>query len=113
MPRRRRQRRVSSSPGFTYFGPGGRASTQEIVLRVEEFEAIRLADYEGFSQNEAAEKMGISQPTFHRILVSARNKVAEALTTGKAIRISGGDYSVSGGGGRGGGGRGRGGPQNG
>lgn len=114
MPRRRRRRRVSSRPDFTYFGPGRGGSTSEIVLKVEEFEAIRLADYEGLSQEAAAEEMGVSQPTFHRTLVSARKKIAEALTTGKALRVEGGDYEFvnkgdSQGKGRGRG-RGRGGP---
>jgi predicted DNA-binding protein (UPF0251 family) len=65
----------------------------EIVnLAVDEFEAIRLKDLEGFEQEIASEKMGISQPTFHRVLESGRKKVADALVKGKAIKIEGGDY---------------------
>lgn len=63
-----------------------------VSLAVDEFEAIRLKDLEGFEQEMAAEKMGISQPTFHRVLESGRKKIADALVKGKAIRIEGGDY---------------------
>lgn len=65
---------------------------------MEEFEAVRLKDFEDFDQQEAAEKMGISQPTFHRTLVSARKKIADALVNGKALRIEGGNYEMVGGG---------------
>lgn len=70
--------------------------TSEIVLKVEEFEAIRLKDFESLTQEEAADRMGISQPTFHRTLISARKKIADALTNGKALRIEGGDYRMVG-----------------
>jgi predicted DNA-binding protein (UPF0251 family) len=65
---------------------------ENVSLTVDEFEAIRLKDLEGLEQTTAAESMGISQPTFHRVIESARKKVAEALVNGKAIRIEGGDY---------------------
>lgn len=94
MPRRRRRRRVGFRPDFRYFGPGKGGSTEEVVLKIEELEAIRLKDFEGLNQEEAAEKMGVSQPTFHRTLVSAREKIAEALVVGKALRVEGGDYKM-------------------
>jgi predicted DNA-binding protein (UPF0251 family) len=65
---------------------------KSVSLTVDEFEAVRLKDLEEFEQTVAAESMGISQPTFHRIIESARKKVADALVNGKAIRIQGGDY---------------------
>lgn len=95
MPRRRRRRRVGFQPNFKYFGPGRGRSSEEVVLKMEEFEAIRLKDFENLSQDESAEKMNISQPTFHRTLVSAREKIAEAIVNGKALRIEGGDYEMS------------------
>ncbi len=95
MPRRRRRRRVRSQPNIKHFGPGKGRSNQEVTLKVEEFEAIRLKDFEGLDQNEAAEKMDISQPTFYRTLVSAREKVADALVNGKSLRIEGGDYETT------------------
>jgi len=64
----------------------------EIEITADELEAIRLADVEGLSQVEAAELMGISQPTFHRILKEARRKVGKALIEGLRIRIVGGDH---------------------
>jgi len=73
---------------------------QDGVLRVlvgqttfEEVEALRLKEVEGLGQTEAAKKMGVSQPTFFRILASARKKTAEAIVTGKAIRVEGGSFS--------------------
>lgn len=66
----------------------------QIVLSVEELEALRLKDHIGMEQAEAAKKMNISQPTFHRLIVSARKKVADALSHGKAIKIEGGHFEV-------------------
>jgi len=90
MPRRR-CRFVGFQPGFSYFQPVG-AMMGEVVLKVEELESLRLKDLLGLEQSEAAKEMGISQPTFHRILKEARRKVADALINGKALRIEGGDY---------------------
>jgi predicted DNA-binding protein (UPF0251 family)/predicted Fe-Mo cluster-binding NifX family protein len=67
---------------------------EEIVLLVEEMEAIRLKDYLGMEQEECARKMQVSRPTFQRILIEGRAKIAEALIAGKAIRIEGGDYCL-------------------
>lgn len=84
-------------PGVTRFNPAGiGAPPGETVLTVDEFEAIRLKDLEGLMQEDGAKKMGISQPTFYRTLVSARGKIADALVNGKIIRIEGGDYRVVG-----------------
>jgi len=66
--------------------------SEEMILSVDEFEAVRLKDLEGFDQESCAEKMDISQPTFHRLVVSARRKIADALTHGKTIKIEGGHY---------------------
>ncbi|MHC1579558.1 MAG: DUF134 domain-containing protein [Candidatus Alkanophagales archaeon] len=90
MPRRR-CRFVGFQPGFRCFAPVG-AATGEVVLRVEELESLRLKDLLGLDQSEAAREMGVSQPTFHRILKEARRKVADALVNGKVLRIEGGDY---------------------
>jgi predicted DNA-binding protein (UPF0251 family) len=108
MPRPRMFRRVFFEPGVTYFKPVGIRMFEllETVLTVDEFEAIRLKDYEGMDQVRAAKKMGISQPTFQRVYESARKKIADALVNGKAIRIEGGQYRFMGPPGRGGFGRG-------
>ncbi|MBD3164215.1 DUF134 domain-containing protein [Candidatus Woesearchaeota archaeon] len=98
MPRPRRFRRVGFDPIITYFKPAGirLRNLDEVVLTMGEFEAVRLKDHENLDQSEAAKKMNISQPTFHRLLLSARKKIAEALTNGKAIRIQGGVYKMAG-----------------
>jgi predicted DNA-binding protein (UPF0251 family) len=81
----------------TYFKPAGipLRSLEEVRLSVEEAEAIRLRDLEGLEQEEGAEKMNISRPTFQRVLSSARQKIADALLNGKAIKIEGGNFEVS------------------
>ena len=77
-------------PSVTYFKPRAvpLSMLEEIELNIDELEALRLRDYEGIEQIEAAEKMKISQSTFQRILSSARKKVSEALIEGKAIKLS-------------------------
>ncbi|MBS3815666.1 MAG: DUF134 domain-containing protein [Hadesarchaea archaeon] len=95
-PRKRRRRRVGRKPGFTQFGPTSSSKkVGEVVLTVDELESIRLKDLENLTQEEAAEKMDISQPTFHRTLLSARKKISDALINGKAIKVEGGNYWIS------------------
>jgi predicted DNA-binding protein (UPF0251 family) len=60
---------------------------EEIILSKEEMEAIKLKDFDGLEQTEAAEKMNTSQSTFQRILTSARMNIAEAIVKGKALKI--------------------------
>jgi predicted DNA-binding protein (UPF0251 family) len=97
MGRHQRWRRVSSIPLVNYFKPVGSPMTdlKEVKLLVEEAEAIRLKDIEGLEQEECAEKMKISRSTFSRLLDSARQKIADALLNGKAIRIEGGNYEMA------------------
>ncbi len=66
-----------------------------MILKVEELESIRLKDYLQLRQEEAAKRMDVSQPTFHRIVSEAHRKIAEAFVEGKAIRIEGGNYVIS------------------
>ena len=97
MGRRQLWRRVSSVPLVNYFKPAGApmAALDEVQLLVEEAEAIRLKDLERLEQEECAQKMNISQSTFSRLLDSARQKIADALLNGKAIRIEGGNYEMA------------------
>ena len=92
-----RCRRVSFVPEATFFKPAGipMRVLEEVSLSVDEAEAIRLKDLEGLEQEEGADEMGISRPTFQRILASARQKVADALLNGKAIRIEGGNIELA------------------
>lgn len=96
MVRPKKDRIVSNNPDVVYFKPRGipLMKLEEVTLTVDEFEAIRLADMAGLSQEEAGEKMGISRATFGRIIQQARKSVADALINGKAIRIEGGNYKV-------------------
>ncbi|MBU5689765.1 MAG: DUF134 domain-containing protein [Candidatus Aenigmatarchaeota archaeon] len=94
MPRPRKCRRIFVEPEVTYFKPAGIGMREldENVLTVDEFEALRLCDLDGLEQNKAAESMSISQPTFNRLVNSARKKIADAIVNGKAIKIQGGNY---------------------
>ena len=89
MPRPERCRRICCHPDSTFFKPRGiPLSELDIVeLRLDEYETVRLADYEGLAQSAAAKSMNISQPTFNRIVGRARKKIAEAIIHGKALRI--------------------------
>lgn len=97
MGRRHLFRRVSSVPPVNYFKPANipTASLDEVNLLVEEAEAIRLKDLEGLEQEDCAAKMNVSRTTFSRILDSGRQKVADALLNGKAIRIQGGNFEMA------------------
>lgn len=97
MGRRQLCRRVSMMPTVTYFKPAGSPmhKLEEVRLLVEEAEAIRLKDLEGSEQEECAQKMNISRSTFSRLLDTARQKIADALLNGKAIRIEGGNFEMA------------------
>jgi predicted DNA-binding protein (UPF0251 family) len=69
---------------------------KDVVMTLDEFEAMRLADLDGLYQERAAEEMKVSRPTFSRIIDSARRKVADALVHGKALRIEGGPVKTHG-----------------
>lgn len=89
MPRHKIPRCVRFNPDVIYFKPQGipLRMLEEVVLKADELEALKLYDVDGLEQTKAAEKMKISQPTFARILDSANKKIAEALVKGKAIKI--------------------------
>jgi len=97
MPRPTKYRRVAMIPDADYFKPAGipLRFLEEVCLSVEEAEAIRLKDLELLEQEECAQRMRISRPTFHRVLESARSKLADALLNGKAIRIKGGSFEMA------------------
>ena len=94
MPRTKCHRNIEFDPDTTYFKPRGIPVRllREIRLEMDEFEAIRLRNHEGLYQEQAVEKMKISQQTFGRILESAHKKIADALIHGKAIRIDNKQY---------------------
>jgi len=96
MPRPRHCRRVWQLPQANYYKPRGipLSVLEEVILTVDEFEAIRLTDLEGLYQADAAEKMNISRQTLGRILESAHKKIADALVHGKALLIKGGPIEI-------------------
>lgn len=89
MPRPKRPRRICFEPGVTYFKPRGvpLRELEEVRLLPEELEALKLHDVDELDHIRAAKQMGVSQPTFGRILDRAYKKMATALIGGKAIRI--------------------------
>lgn len=89
-------RNISGQPDIVYFKPAGvpLKDLKESTLSVDEFEAIHLKDLDGKDQEECAKLMGISQPTFHRLILSSRKKIADAIINGKAIRIKGGNIKI-------------------
>lgn len=95
--RPRKCRLVRASPSVRFFKPRGTplADLAIVPLKYEEWEAILLSDYCRFEQAEAARKMGVSRPTFSRVLASARAAVAKALAEGAALEIDGGDFKVA------------------
>ncbi|WP_371372692.1 DUF134 domain-containing protein [Sporomusa aerivorans] len=93
MARRRCCGLVDEEPVCRKFIPDRESEEgQPVVVQVEELEALRLKDVKGYEQATCAAIMGLSRPTFQRILLSARSKVAMALVEGRVITIEGGNY---------------------
>ena len=98
LPRRPCCKKVEELPGVTYFKPRAvpLSALEEVIITVEELEALRLAHKEGLYQQEAASRMGVSRPTFGRVLDAAHRKVTKALVEGCALRIEGGSFCMMG-----------------
>jgi len=96
MVRPRRIRRIFFQPDVTYFKPAGipMIHLKETVLSFDELEAIRLVDSEGMEQGKAGKKMKISQSTLSRLLRNGRKKLANAIISGQAIKIQGGNFKM-------------------
>ncbi|NJK95107.1 MAG: DUF134 domain-containing protein [Bacteroidales bacterium] len=91
MPRQKRNRKIANPPLFKGFKPMGIPDERApVFIHYEEYEAIRLCDYELHGQVEAAKLMEVSRPTFTRIYESARRKVAQAFAEGKPVIFEGG-----------------------
>lgn len=93
-PRSRTPRRVSELPVIKGFKPfGGSVSSnnpEQVNILLEEYEALRLCDYDDYTHQEAAMIMGISRPTFTRVYASALKKIALSFVRGRKIIIEGG-----------------------
>ena len=90
--RPKKTRWIKCLPGERCFQPKCKKSPklEGVILTIDEFEAIRLVDFEDLEHLEAAKKMRVSRPTLSRILSSAHKKIADAFVNIKAIKIEGG-----------------------
>lgn len=96
MPRPRKLRFVQGPPIADAFHPNRMPpwGEKEAFLPIEGLEAIKLSDFQGLDQETAARMMNVSRQTFGRILAEARAVVADALVTGKILRIEGGHFDM-------------------
>jgi predicted DNA-binding protein (UPF0251 family) len=93
--RKKKVRYIQKMPQTLVFSPRGKPGRpEEIELKIDQFEAFKLADFQGYGQAEGAKSMGISRPSFGRILREAREVVSDALVNGKIIRIRISDVQV-------------------
>lgn len=97
MSRPTKERKVLEPPKIQGFKPTGVPARflEYVNLSLDEYEAIRLADFEKLDHQAAAEKMGVSRPTFTRLIEKAHQKVAEAIVGVKELVIEGGHYTFS------------------
>lgn len=96
MPRPKKTRFVSAYPVIAAFVPQGVTVTGEVFMSLEELEAIRLSDFEHLDQETAAGMMEVSRHTYGRVLSNARHILAEAVVTGRTLKIEGGAYEFRG-----------------
>lgn len=94
MPRKRCCGRIEDYPVGQRFISDQPGEQRITTLGIEEVEALRLKDVSGFDQETCAQEMGLTRPTFQRILQNARKKVATALVEGQTIIIEGGNYQM-------------------
>lgn len=95
MARPKKQRQICRKPVAELFTPEIRKSSEnEVTLSLEEYEVIRLMDYENLDQKLTAEKIGVARSTVQRVYKDARTKIAKALVKGGNIRIQGGQYNI-------------------
>ncbi len=89
-------RTVGFNPDYTYFKPRAipLSELEEVELKLDELEAVKLADLEELYHEDAAKKRNISRQTFDRILIQAHKTIADALINGKAILIKGGNVKI-------------------
>jgi uncharacterized protein len=97
MPRPPKPRIVCQGPAANYYKPRGipLMMLEEVVLGLDELEALRWADLEGLCQEDAGKRMGVSRGTIGRLLDRAHRTVADALLGGKALRLEGGPITMS------------------
>lgn len=96
MPRPKKQKLICSLPSCSSFAPCGSAFSEGDVIRMslEEYETVRLIDYENMDQAGCAKEMGIARSTVQRLYTDARRKIAGCIVDGLPLKISGGDYML-------------------
>lgn len=94
MPRKKKCRKICREPEYNQFQSMGSASQEVVVLNVEEYEVIRLLDFEKYTQEECATQMEIARTTVTDMYERARFKIADCIVNGKSLQITGGTYEV-------------------
>lgn len=94
MPRPRKCRRVCAAPGCKEFAPPDSSGKEAIVMALDEYEAIRLIDLAGMTQEQCAVQMGVARTTAQAIYTSARRKLAMCIVHGRCLQIGGGDVQL-------------------
>ena len=94
MPRPKKNRMVCHVPDNLAFSPADGAEKEPVILAVDEYETIRLIDWENLSQEQCAERMQIARTTVQMIYTAARRKLAQVLVEGRSLQIQGGDYRL-------------------
>ena len=97
MGRNKKDKIILKNPKYTYYKPPGIGlrDLNEQIISIEEFEAMRLKDFENKDQTTCAQIMEIHQSTFQRLLVKARKKLIGAIIEGSAIKIEGGNFKLN------------------
>lgn len=93
MPRPCKRRRVCAVPGVERFAPAGSAG-EPVRMTLDEYETVRLIDFDGLTQEECARQMGVARTTAQAIYNSARQKLARCLVEARELRIEGGEYEL-------------------
>ena len=94
MPRPTRSRRIEGYPEHWSFSPDNADDAEEVILALDEYEAIRLIDRERLTQEQCAARMGVARTTVTAIYENARAQLAQVIVDGKRLRISGGSYQI-------------------
>lgn len=94
MSRPTKNRRVCGEPFTNTFVPEKKLKETINTLTIDEYETIRLIDFEGYSQEECSKHMDVSRTTIQAIYEMARKKIADSLINGKTLVIAGGNYYV-------------------
>ena len=94
MARPMRCRRICCEPKYDSFSPCGTKNTESVLLTVDEFESVRLIDYERRTHEQCARQMGVSRTTVSEMYERARAKIADCMVNGKTLYISGGNYTL-------------------